>query len=129
MSQYLYKKGSLKSLQETKTNFNLDKDQEVLQHAYEVSAICVLNYNIDGIGSALVEKCIIEIIEYQYQFASCSLQRECECVDSEYVIMSYSKLEELMLSQDWIISDYYPADPRHPIEEIMRDGKHATKED
>ena len=49
MSQFLYKKGSLKNLK--KTIYKLDEDA-VLQHVYEVTAIAILNYNIDGVGSA-----------------------------------------------------------------------------
>lgn len=119
----LYKKGSLKSLK--KTSLNLDEDQVFLK-ANEVYAISVLNYNIDGIGSAMVEKCIIETVTYQNKYGSVCTDYICK--DSEYAIMSYSKLEELMLSSDWIVSEYFPTDARHPIEEIMRKGKHATKE-
>ena len=51
MSQYLYKKGSLKHLKKTIIEL---KEYETLLDVYEVTAICILNYNIDGIGSAII---------------------------------------------------------------------------
>lgn len=124
MSQFLYKKGSLKNLK--KTIFKLNEDC-VLRHVYEVTAIAILNYNIDGVGSAIVEKCEIEVVDFSDKYDI--LYREAICKNSKYVIMSYSKLEEIMLSPEWIVSDYFSSDKNYPIEEILKTGSHATKED
>ena len=124
MGQYLYKKDSLKNLKKTIIEL---RENAVLLHVYEVTAICILNYNIDGVGSAIVEKCEIEIAE-----SLCYgdlRERDGICKKSKYAIMSYSKLEEIMLSPEWIVSDYSPADRSHPIDEILKTGSHATKED
>ena len=120
---YLYKKDSLKNLKKTIIEL---RENEVLLHVYEVTAICILNYNIDGVGSAIVEKCEIESVESLRYGDSL---RYYICKKSKYVIMSYSKLEEIMLSPEWIVSDYSPADRSHPIDEILKTGSHATKED
>ena len=120
---YLYKKDSLKNLKKTIIEL---RENEVLLHVYEVTAICILNYNIDGVGSAIVEKCEIESVESLRYGDSL---RYYICKKSKYVIMSYSKLEEIMLSPEWIVSDYSPDDRRHPIDEILKTGSHATKED
>ena len=124
MSQFLYKKGSLKNLK--KTIFKLNEDC-VLRHVYEVTAIAILNYNIDGVGSAIVEKCEIEVVDFSDKYDM--FYRKAICKNSKYVIMSYSKLEEIMLSPEWIVSDYSPSDEKCPIEEILKTGSHATKED
>ena len=123
MGQYLYKKGSLKNLKKTILKLN---EGRVLQHVYEVTAIAILNYNIDGVGSAIVEKCEIEVVDSSSKYG---IYREAICKNSEYVIMSYSKLEEIMLSPEWIVSDYSSYSQEHPIEEILKTGSHATKED
>ena len=124
MSQFLYKKGSLKNLKKTIYKLN---EGCVLRHVYEVTAIAILNYNIDGVGSAIVEKCEIEVVDYSGKYDI--LYREAICKNSKYVIMSYSKLEEIMLSPEWIVSDYSPDSNEYPIEEILKTGSHATKED
>lgn len=124
MGQYLYKKGSLKNLKKTILKLN---EGCVLRHVYEVTAIAILNYNIDGVGSAIVEKCEIEVVDYSGKYDI--LYREAICKNSKYVIMSYSKLEEIMLSPEWIVSDYSPRDEKYPILEILKTGSHATKED
>lgn len=124
MSQFLYKKGSLKNLK--KTIFKLNEDC-VLRHVYEVTAIAILNYNIDGVGNAIVEKCEIEVVDFSDKYDI--LYRKAICKNSKYVIMSYSKLEEIMLSPEWIVSDYSPSDEKYTIEEILKTGSHATKED
>ena len=94
---------------------------------YEVTAIAILNYNIDGVGSAIVEKCEIVVVDFSDKYNI--LYKKAICKNSEYVIMSYSKLEEIMLSPEWIVSDYSPYSQEHPIEEILKTGSHATKED
>lgn len=124
MSQYLYKRGSLKQLK--KTTIKLDVGESP-QRVYEVTTIAILNYNIDGKGSGLVEKGAIEVVEYTSEYGR--IYRSSLFKNSEYVIMSYSKLEEIMLSPDWIVSDYSPSDSEHPIDEIMEIGSHAKKEE
>jgi len=124
MGQYLYKKGSLKNLKKTILKLN---EGCVLRHVYEVTAIDILNYNIDGVGSAIVEKCEIEVVDFSDKYDI--LYRKAICKNSKYVIMSYSKLEEIMLSPEWIVSDYSSSDEKYPIEEILKTGSHATKED
>ena len=94
---------------------------------YEVTAIYILNYNIDGVGSAIVEKCEIEIIDCSDRYVDSFISYIHK--NSKYVIMSYSKLEEIMLSPEWIVSDYSPSDEKYPILEILKTGSHAIKED
>lgn len=123
MEQILYKKGSLKQLKATTMKMEEYRNP---QQVYEVSVLCILQFNIDGKGKALVQKGTVEIVEY---LAYGSLNRNYLTKTSEYVIMSYSKLEELMLSPDWIHSDYSPDSTMYPIEEIMKKCSPTTKEE
>ena len=115
--QFLYKQGSLKKVK--KTTYEPKIGERILDN-YEVKVIQIHNFNIDAKGSALIEKFILEVVLYkkdgeQYEHKSCR--------QSRFFIVSYSKLEELMLSPDWIMIDSTSG-----IKEKIKTCTHAKKE-
>lgn len=119
--QYLYRKDSFKQLKKS----SILNQGEEFKRAYIVDVIMIQDYNIDGKGSAIVVKSTIEVANFvNYGRESWKEKRR----NARWVIMSCSKLEELLLSPEWIVSDRYPSSISGPINETMEEGSHAIKE-
>jgi len=127
MGFYLYRKDSFKKLGSGRNNtvIILESSKEV-QECYRVDAIRVSELNIDGVGSALIEQCKFEVVRfYNTQYHDYGWEQK--KMDVSYSVIAYNKLEELMLSSEWIVSDYRPGDEDFPIRMQMGEFVTATK--
>ena len=120
--QYLYKKDSWKKVAKSVRRPELG---DHYYDIYEVKAIQIHNYNIDSKGSALIENFIMQIAyrNKQHVLYGDGVDEHTSTRQSRFVIISYSKLEELMLSSDWIMID-----STRGIKEKMKTCTHAKKE-
>ncbi len=102
----------------------MDDDYQ-FSKAFFVKCIVLSNSNIDGIGGAIIEMADVEVVEYKSKYDS--IYREYRTSDIQYAIINYIKLEELILSAEWIVSDYGLDSKTFPIEQQIKMIGKSTK--